>query len=104
MGFTFDGVEERRWERAVRGHYQKAAVGCWFTSTGKAIPKMVKYEDESGYRHVIGNIRVLKSEQKYYAGILSRRYDCSAVVAGSVREFTLLYHPEEGVWDMILPE
>ena len=42
-----------------RGYYQeyyKAAVGCWFTSTGKIIPKIVKFEDKEGIVHTINNV------------------------------------------------
>ena len=42
----------------VRGHRLKAAVGCWYTSTGKVLIQMVKYEDENGMRHVIRDIQV----------------------------------------------
>lgn len=103
MGFAVGMEEEKQQEKAVRGHYQKVAVGCWFTSTGKAIPQMIKYEDETGCRHMLKNIQVLKTEQKYYAGILSQRYDCNAVMEDRVRQFTLLYHPGENTWDMVLP-
>lgn len=104
MGFAVGTVEEKLQEKAVRGNYQKVAVGCWFTATGKAIPQMLKYEDEAGVRHMLKNIQVLKTDQKYYAGILSQRYDCSAVVEGRMRRFTLLYHPGENTWDMVLME
>lgn len=104
MGFALGMEKEKLQEEAVKGHYMKVAVGCWFTSSGKAIPQMVKYEDESGLRHMMSDIRVLKTERKYYAGILSQKYVCSAVVDERKRDFILLYHPEENMWDMVLPE
>lgn len=103
MGFAIGMEEERLQEKAVKGRYMKVAVGCWFTATGKAIPKIVKYEDEDGMRRLIGEIETLKTEQKYYAGILSRKYVCRAVVDGRKQEFILLYHPQENIWDMVLP-
>ena len=102
MGFAIGAQEEKKQERAVQGHYQKVAVGCWFTSTGRSIPQKLMYEDEEGVRHVLDHIQVMKTDQKYYAGILAQKYDCSAIIHGMNREFTLLYHPGENTWDMIL--
>lgn len=104
MGFSIETVKERPQEHAVKGCYRKAAVGCWFTSNGKSIPMLVKFEDEDGVRHMLKDIHIKKTEQKYYAGVLSRRYDCSTVIDGRNRNFTLLYHPETGIWDMVFPE
>jgi len=104
MGFAVGMEQEKLQERAVRGRYVKVAVGCWFTSTGKAIPKMLKYEDEEGMRHLMNDIRVLKTEQKYYAGILSHKYVCQAVLGTRLEEFVLLYYPGENTWNMVLAE
>lgn len=104
MGFAIGMEEEKLQEKAVKGQYVKVAVGCWFTSTGKAIPKMLKYEDDAGMRHMMNEIQVLKTEQKYYAGILSQKYVCRAVVDGRGQEFILLYHPGENTWDMVLTD
>lgn len=104
MAFAVRLEEEKKQENAIRGHYQKAAVGCWFTASGRALPQMVKYEDEEGNLQMIHDIRVKKTEQKYYAGILCHRYDCCAVIDERLVEFTLLYHPAENKWDMIIPD
>lgn len=104
MGFAVGMEKEKLQEEAVKGKYMKVAVGCWFTSTGKAIPRMLKYEDREGMRHLMKDVQVLKTEQKYYAGILSQKYVCSAIVDGRSREFILLYHPGENTWDMVLSE
>lgn len=104
MGFAIGTQEEKRQDRAVRGRYQKVAVGCWFTATGRSIPQKLKFEDEEGVRHVVDNIQVIKSDQKHYAGILAQRYDCRAVIHGICRDFILLYHPGENTWDMVLSD
>lgn len=104
MGFAIGMTGEKLQEKAVKGHYQKVAVGCWFTSTGRAIPQMVKYEDEAGFRHMLSNIRVVESEQKYYAGVLSQKYICTSIIDERKQDFILLYHPVENTWDMVLPE
>ncbi len=104
MGFALEQQNEKRQEKIIRGHYHKVAVGCWFTSSGRSIPKIAKYEEADGSLHTLHNIHVLKSEQKYYAGILSRKYVCRSIVDQMEREFILLYHPESGVWDMVIEE
>lgn len=76
MGFAVETQEEERYERAVEGRYKEVAVECWFTTKGRVFPKMLKYEDEEGFRHKIEHIQVLKSDKKHYAGILMQRYDC----------------------------
>lgn len=103
MGFVVTSQEEKKQEAGIRGHYRKVAVGCWFTSTGRAIPKMVRYEDDEGIRHIMEHIQVLKTDQKHYAGIRLQRYDCRTTINGIQIDFILLYHPAENLWDMVLP-
>ncbi|MDO5423858.1 MAG: hypothetical protein Q4F41_09045 [Eubacteriales bacterium] len=104
MGFTTGTEEETLQEKAIPGRHQKAAVSCWFTSTGRAIPQLVKYMDEDGSFRTLKNIQVLTTDQKYYGGILSRKYVCRTLSAGRTWDFTLLYYPESGIWNLILPE
>ena len=103
MSFLLEGQEERLQERRVAGKYRKAAVSCWFTSKGRSIPQLVKYEDEEGRIRCIRQIRLLKAEEKYFAGIRMKRYDCCSQEDGIRRNFILLYHVEEGTWDLVLP-
>lgn len=104
MGFAIGSNEEKLQERAIKGHYQKVAVGCWFTSKGKSIPKMVKYEDEDGFVHTFDHVKVLKQEKKHYAGVLLQRYDCQVVQDDLIRSIILLYHPTDNTWDMVVTD
>ena len=104
MGFAIGTEEEKLQEKAIRGVPQKVAADCWFTSKGKMIPRMIKYEDAEGVRHLLKDIELLKSDKKYYAGIPMHRYDCRAAVNNRMQDFILCYHPENNTWDMILPE
>lgn len=104
MGFALEQQTERLQEKAVAGKYRKAAVSCWFTSNGKSMPQLVKYEDAEGNIQCIRNIRLLKTEEKYFAGIPMKRYDCCAEDSGMRREFTLLFHVENGTWDIVWRE
>ncbi|MFR6327666.1 MAG: hypothetical protein ACLUOI_01715 [Eisenbergiella sp.] len=58
--------------------------------------------DDNGMIHTLKPLHVLSSEQKYYGGVLSRKYRCSVAGEGRLREFELLHCPEEGTWDLIL--
>ena len=42
MGFAVSASEEILHERKVKGQYHKVAVDCWFTATGRMMPKMLK--------------------------------------------------------------
>lgn len=101
MGYVAEIDGERLDEPAIRGRYHKVAVDCWFTSQGKSIPHRLKYQDQDGVVHMLPEIRILRSERKYYAGILLQKYDCSAIVEGRQQNFLLLYHPGENRWDMV---
>lgn len=93
---------EERENRTVTGRYQKVAVDCWFTSTGETIPRMIKYQDERGELHLLRDIQVQKTNRRRCGGMLLQRYDCRGSVGGRLRKFTLLYHPGENTWDMVL--
>ncbi|MDO5345765.1 MAG: hypothetical protein Q4E91_08480 [Lachnospiraceae bacterium] len=102
--FAQGQVEERLQEREVRGRKRKVAVDCWFTSTGRTMPRMMKFENEDGCLQMVNNIRIIRREQKYYAGIYCQRFDCKATVDGVEREFILMFRPREHLWELILPD
>lgn len=101
MGFALENQTERLQEREIKGRYQKVAVSCWYTTSGKSMPQLVKYEDSEGMVQCIRNIQLVKTEEKHFAGIWMRRYDCCAEDEGVMKYFTLLYHMEEATWDMV---
>lgn len=93
-------LDRKEWGE-IRGIKQKVAVGCWFTSTGRMMPKMLKYQDAGGRIRCLEEIEILKTEEKYYAGSLVRRYDCLTRKDGREYEFMLLFYPEACFWRMI---
>ena len=101
MGFVVAAQEERLQEQVVKGQYQKVAVACWYTSSGKSIPMMIKFEDSEGCLQEIRDIHVIRSEKKHYAGILLQRFECCSTVENREYLFTLLYHPDSGIWDLV---
>ena len=102
MGFVVSSGTERKEEKGIQGHWQKVAVDCWFTSTGRTMPRLVKYEDQDGCLQILRDIRVIKQDQKNYAGVYCQRFDCRTVVNGREYDFILLFHAREHTWDMIL--
>jgi len=101
MGFVVGTETEKIQEKEIKGQRQKVAVGCWYTSNGRSIPQMIKFETEEGVLQEIKQIQVLDTEKKYYAGILLQRFNCKGVAADRVYDFTLLYHPDNGIWDLV---
>lgn len=87
-----------------KGRYRTVAVDCWFTATGKAIPRMIKYQDDEGCIHLLKELQVHQSDRRQSLGILVQSYECSVAIGGVRRHFTLLYHPGENTWDMALHE
>ena len=104
MGFVVSSGTEILEEKGIQGCWQKVAVDCWFTSTGRAIPRMVKYEDQDGCLQVLRDIQVIKQDQKNYAGIYCQRFDCRTQLEGRQYDFILLFHANEHTWDMVIRE
>lgn len=84
------------------GEFQKAAVGCWFTSKGESMPLMMKVETEQGEIVAVKDIQLLTSEKQWYAGIMTVKYRCRAVLDGKQKEFILLFRPDECTWKIVL--
>ncbi len=82
----------------VRGTQQKIACECWFTSTGRTMPLMLKIEDENGEIRTIRDIQVHSQEKKRYAGIPSIEYDCTLAVGGRSIRAWLIYYLAESRW------
>lgn len=82
----------------VRGTQKKIACECWFTSTGKIMPLMLKIQDEDGEIQTIRDITVHSQEKKRYTGIPSIEYDCTLVLHGQRVRARLIYYQSESQW------
>lgn len=89
---------------AVRGEQKEIACECWFTSTGKMIPKMVKVQDDDGVVHKITRIQVHSQAKKNYAGTPSVEFDCTLIVLNQQLPARLIYYQMENRWVMNLGE
>ena len=83
---------------SVRGIQEKIACECWFTSTGKVLPLMLKIQDENGEIQTIREITVHSQEKKRYAGVPSIEYDCTLVLHGQSIRAWLIYYQSENCW------
>lgn len=83
---------------SVRGTQRKIACECWFTSTGKIVPLMLKIQDEDGEIQTIREITVHSQEKKQYAGVPSIEYDCTLGVRGQSLRVWLIYYQAENRW------
>ncbi len=89
-------------EGKLKGNQTPAACGVWFTSNGRILPKMLKFQEPDGQIVTLTHIQVLTEEEKHYCGIPTLRYKCNGENAGKVLEFTLLYYIEQQEWKMII--
>lgn len=98
MAFRIDTKHSRADAGHVRGIQKKIACECWFTSTGKVMPLMLKLQDENGEIRTIREITVHSQEKKQYAGVPSIEYDCTLVLHGQGIRVWLIYYLSENRW------
>ncbi len=82
----------------VRGEQKEAACECWFTSTGKLTPLMLKVKDEDGEIRVIKEITVHSREMKRYAGSPSLEFDCTLRLGEQEVRAMLIYYMTQSRW------
>lgn len=99
------GINDQRPDAGiVKGIQEPVACGAWFTSTGRAIPKTVKFQDARGELHMLEGIQILSWEEKYYCGIPSLEYECQATEGPRTTRFLLLFYPERREWKILWKE
>ena len=87
-------------EGELRRTQEEIACGVWFTSSGVALPKLMKYKDSEGIIQTIHQVRVLQQEKKYYCGIPALEYRCSTVFGNREYLFRLYYYIEDNCWKL----
>ena len=70
MAFGIGTNTEHPEHQLLAGAVNEVAVKCWFTSTGRSIPLMMKLQTESDGIIEVSPIQVFSSEKQFYAGIL----------------------------------
>lgn len=102
MAFGIGTNTENPEHQLLAGTLSDVAVKCWFTSTGRSLPLMMKLQTEADGIIEITPIHVLTSEKQFYAGILNWKYRCQAEVNQRMQEFTLLFCPEDCSWKLVV--
>ncbi|MCI8983208.1 MAG: hypothetical protein HFG78_12500 [Hungatella sp.] len=87
----------------IRGTQKRIACECWFTSTGRIMPLMLKIEDEDGQIQTIKEIKVHSQEKKMYAGVPSIEYDCTLFARNREIRARLIYYQMESRWVLNIP-
>lgn len=85
----------------VKGKQKPIACYCWFTKAGVMMPTMLKVEDEDGEIRTIHQIEVRSQEDKMYAGIASKEFDCIITILGQKINVRLIYYKEENRWVLV---
>lgn len=98
MTFGIDTNSQAAGTGKVRGTQREIACECWFTSTGKMIPQMIKVQDDDGVVHKITRIQVYSQEKKNYAGIPSIEFDCMLLLLNQKVRVWLIYYQTKNRW------
>lgn len=84
---------------AMRGKPLPVACECWFTSSGKMIPLMLKVRNEDdGEIITIRNIQVNYYERKNYAGVPTDEFDCRISLLGQKFDVKLVHYLTDSKW------
>lgn len=81
-----------------------AACEIWFTSTGRVLPKLIKFPDETGNILTLSDFHVYHSERHFYCGIPSFVYYCKTILSKKRILFRLFFYPESCTWKLLWEE
>ncbi|MCI9439531.1 MAG: thioredoxin family protein [Lachnospiraceae bacterium] len=98
MAFRIGANSNGKDEGIVRGAQKEIGCQCWFTSTGRIMPLMIKLEDENGEIMVIREITVHSQEIKRYAGSPSVELECTLWLRENKMSARLIYYVTQSKW------
>lgn len=98
MAFGIGMPAQRADAGKVRGIQKEVACACWFTSSGKLMPLMLKAQDEDGEIRTIRQLAVHSQEKKMYAGVPSIEFVCTLTILERAIPARLIYYPTENRW------
>ena len=85
----------------LRGKPLPVACECWYTSSGKVMPLMLKVQNEGdGEIITIRNIQVNYYERKNYAGVATDEFDCRISLLGQMFDVKLVHYLTDSKWTM----
>lgn len=99
MGFKTLPVIEKTDAGELKGILPEIACGCWFTRSGRAIPKLIRAMDEEGELHTLQVLEAYSSEDKRYSGIETVEHICKVAI-GENKEYMvkLIFTKSTCVW------
>ncbi|MCI8892147.1 MAG: thioredoxin family protein [Eubacterium sp.] len=101
MGFQLGNIIEKREHGVLHGIQREIACECWFTSSGRSIPKIIKVMDDDGLLHTIRDIELFTTEEKTYCGIRTIEHLCRIRLRGRTGLVKLIYTKESCRWTII---
>lgn len=82
----------------LKGNHIPVACLCWFTSTGKLMPKLIKIKLSDGSIYTLDKIHINFSEEKHYNGIPSMEFQCQIIDQEQAFTLKLIYFTIEYRW------
>lgn len=102
MGFHLGEIAEKTENGILNGIRREIACECYFTATGKSIPRWLKIRDEStGEIHMVRDIQQISTELKSYCGIDTVEHVCRIFLGGQEHLVKLIYTKETCKWSLI---
>ncbi len=101
MAFRLEDIIEKKEHGTLQGIQREIGCECWFTSTGKSIPKIIKVMDEEGVLHTIRDVQVLTCEEKTYCGIKTVEHICRVNFGNRVETVKLVFTKESCKWTIV---
>lgn len=103
MGFQLGEIAEKTDHGVLNGTRQEIACDCYFTATGKSIPRWLRIRDEkTGEIHTIREIEPISTEEKSYCGIDTIEHFCRIRIEGAEYLVKLIFTKETCKWALIL--
>jgi hypothetical protein len=85
----------------IRGKQIDIACNCQFAQNGRAIPNLIKFQDEYKEIHTVDHIEINSFEEKRYSGIPSIEYDCTIMFREVRYLVKIIYYKQVCKWAMV---
>jgi hypothetical protein len=100
FGIGLESELVKTYEKNNHKSQKPIACECWFTSSGRTIPRKIKFKDEQGILQLIDQIDICYCEKMNYSGIPSYEYLCKVLAQGLFFDVKLIYYPDTCKWFM----
>ena len=98
MGLGIGTNTEKPTEEKLYSKQYTVACGVWFTSTGRTLPKLIKFESDEGVLQTLSDFHILYECDKNFCGIPTIEYHCQYTNNNKTFPFLLLFYIEEKKW------